>query len=166
MKKIGMELVKDITDAVLKKLETVPMKDVLVGVPAAETTRTSEESGSITNAMLGYIHENGAPEVNIPPRPFLVPGIREAKEEIANYLEQAGKAAVDGRIDIMDRALHAAGLVAQTSVKQKITEGPFIPLKASTLSARRRRGHKGTRPLIETSQLHNSITYVIRNKKD
>lgn len=166
MAKSGLEIIKDITAEVLSKLESLPLKDVLVGVPNAKAGRKDEESGHINNALIGYINEYGAPEMNIPARPHLIPGIRDARDDITEYLEQAGKAALDGRTESVDRALNAAGLVAQTAVKKRITAGIPPELKASTLAARRRRKHKGTTPLIETGQYRNSITYVIRTKKD
>src|SRR5882724_12416208 len=49
---------------------------VMVGIPSDKAAR----KGKINNAQLGYIHEFGAPEVNIPPRPFLVPGVQGAQD--------------------------------------------------------------------------------------
>ena len=76
----------------------------------------------------------------------------------------------------------AAGLVAQNGIKDIITAGNFEPLALSTVRARAKRGSAGalaeiqsrdagnapnsenTRPLIDTGQLRNSISFVIRGK--
>lgn len=150
---------------VLKGINNLPDRRVLVGIPEDKTDRDdSHDVAYITNAVLGYIHENGAPEANIPARPFLVPGIREARTQITSYLAQAGQAVLAGDSGKADRAMHAAGLVAQASVRNKIQTGPFLPLAPGTLAARRARGRTGTKPLLDTAQMRNAITYVIRNK--
>jgi len=165
-------------------------RDVLVGVPEAKTERQAEEKRRpVTNALIGYAMEFGLPDQNVPARPHLLPGIKAANEGVAKYLGQAGKAALVGDTAGVDRALHAAGLLASASVKRKITEGPFEPLAPATIAARfRQRGTKsrrkgeefyralvaggmeawaaqefaGIHPLINTGQYRNSITYVVR----
>ncbi len=160
MIKSGMTVKRDRVKKVWESISKLPATQVLVGVPSERAPR--EEGEPITNAELGYIHEFGAPDANIPARPFLFPGIREAKGRFARYLKQGAQGALDGDQGRVDRALSAAGQVAASSVQRKITTGPFAPLAASTLAARRRRGRKGTRPLIDTGQLRRAITWVLR----
>ena len=65
-------------------------------------------------------------------------------------------------------ALHRVGLTAQNSVRRVINAGVAPPLAASTLRSRRTRKvakRTGTVALIDTGQLRNSITYVIRPKR-
>jgi hypothetical protein len=148
-----------------KLLENLTHKEVLVGVPAAKASRKEPQAN---NAMLAYIHDNGSPLAHIPPRPFLCAGIEQNKEQITKYMEQAGKAALDNDEPRMERALNAMGLAAQKAVRRKIQTGPFTPLKASTIRARKRR-HKSRKntsvtPLIDTSQLLQSINFVIVKK--
>jgi phage gpG-like protein len=137
---------------------------VLVGIPADHALRKPEpgEASAPNNAMLGFIHENGSPASNIPARPFLVPGIQEAKEPIADLLEgDIKKTLTTGGGRSPEQTLHAVGILAQNAVRKKIVDGPFAPLKPKTLAARRRKGRKGTKPLIDTGQLKNAITYVV-----
>lgn len=156
--KSGVFITKDRLKKVLGAIATLPAHDVLVGVPGD----TSDRSGAITNAALAYIHDNGAPEANIPARPFMRPGIADAKTDIADRFKQVGTSLLSGNQGGAERALHAAGLAAQASIRRKINTGPFLPLAPSTLAARRRRGRTGDKPLIDTGQLRNSITYVVR----
>lgn len=134
--------------------------DVLVGVPADKTTRKDV----MTNASLAYIHDQGSPAANIPARPFMRPGIMEVKDFIAKELEKGARGAMHGDAGAVDIALNRAGLKAQASIRGKINEGIAPELAESTLAARRARGRTGTKPLVDTGQLRNSINYVVRKK--
>ncbi len=160
------------TDAIMRALQKLAKLQVLVGIPSEKNTRTD---GPIGNASLGYIHEMGSPARNIPARPFLKPGIENSKDKWTDYLEQACKAALAGKEGVMQRALEAAGQTAVNSVKGTITAGIPPPLKPATIAARKRhKGGKGLRkalaaggatPLIDSGQLLNSITYVVRERR-
>ena len=134
--------------------------DVLVGVPADKITRKDV----MTNASLAYIHDQGSPAANIPARPFMRPGIMEVKDFIAKELEKGARGAMNGDAGAVDIALNRAGLKAQASIRGKINEGIAPELAPSTLAARRARGRTGTKPLVDTGQLRNSINYVVRKK--
>lgn len=166
--------------AVVKGIRSLVKKQVLVGIPDNTTDR--DESGSMNNATLGYIHEFGSPAQNIPERPFLIPGIKDSDGRIEKQLQKATDAALSGKRSQVDTYLEAAGIAGQNSVKRKINSGEFAPLSDATLRARAARGRKGAkvelqsraegngpdnsnaRPLIDTGQLRNAITYVVRGK--
>jgi hypothetical protein len=183
----GVYVTKDTVTAMVQGTAHVPDRQVLVGIPEERTTRAGE--GEMTNAALGYLHENGAPEANIPARPHLIPGIREAQGKIVEYLRQAAKAAMDDNDALAERALHAAGITAVSSIQRVLQAGVPPPLADSTLRRRARRkagkGHRinkgaaaelaaraagataGTanaKPLIDTAQLLRSYTHVLREK--
>lgn len=158
-----MLTVKDNVEAALKAIRKLTENQALVGIPADNNQR--QQTGQpITNAALGYIHENGSPAQNIPARPFLVPGVTNAQPRTIDLLTQGAKAALDGDAGAMDRALNAAGLNAVSEVKRKITAGIPPPLKRPRRRKGRPRGGQQT-PLIDTGQLLNSITYVVRKRK-
>lgn len=158
---MSVTVLKDNTAAVLRTVQEMASKRVLIGIPAEKAARKGDP---ITNASLGYIHENGSPARNIPARPFLKPGVEQVASKCADVLGKFAKTAFNNPSDI-DKGLNAAGLIAQTSVKKRIVSGEgFAPLKAGTIAARKRVGAKGTKPLIRTGQLLNSITYVVREK--
>ena len=159
--KIGTTIVIDRVDDVVKSVRALGTQRTLVGIPSSTAGRRDVP---ITNAAIGYIHEFGAPEENIPPRPFLIPGVASAMDRIRKMLGTAARQAVSGNRQALDRALHAIGLVAVSAVRKKITDGPFAPLAESTLASRRARGVTRTKPLIDTGQLRQGITYVIRRR--
>jgi hypothetical protein len=147
-----------------KALEFLLKREVLVGIPAASATRDPApgETTAASNALIGYVMEYGSPAQNIPARPFVHPGIANAREGIQIHLKKAGQIALSGKPDEISQELEKVGLIAATSVQKAITDGPFEPLKPATLAARRRRGRTGDRPLIDTGQLRRAITYVVR----
>ena len=146
---------------VLESIDRLTRSRVLVGIPEDKSGR----SEAMTNASIGYIMENGAPEANIPARPHLVPAIKEIQGKIGTRFKSMAKKAVTLGTDsssIVESGLNGIGLIAQAAVRKKITDGPFIPLKKSTIAARKRKGFSGTKPLIRTGQYRNAISYVIR----
>lgn len=141
---------------------------VLVGVPAEEALRRpepGEKSGPINNAALAWIHDHGAPGANIPARPFMGPGIANVQPAVTAEFRRCASSLLSGAPVDVTVTLRRVGLIAQDAIKLKINIGPFIPLAPATLAARRRRGRTGTTPLIDSAQMRNSITFVIRSAR-
>lgn len=154
-----MQVTVDITARVMVNIRELPSEKLLVGIPAEENARGEE----IGNAALGFIHENGSPARNIPPRPFLVPGMKDAEPQAVAMLEKPAADALTKGKDALAKGYERAGLVCQAAVKKRIvSQEGFAPLSTRTIAARQRKGYKGTKALIRTGQLLNSITYVIR----
>lgn len=153
----GMQMITDALPDLLRRLASVAQRDVLVGVPAGE----ARDDGP-SNAEIGYQNEFGSPANNIPARPHLLPGVAAVQDKVAAKLTQAADAAASGRVSDAGRRLHAAGLLAQNSVRRTLTTTAYRPLSERTLAERRARGRTGTKPLIDTGQYRRSITYVVR----
>lgn len=153
---------KDILPDVLRRVQDLTNKRVLVGIPTAEDAR--DDGSPIGNAAIGYIQEFGEPEHNIPARPFLIPGVRAVQGKTIERLRKAGEAALAGGDPVPQ--MTAAGLEAEASVKELITSIIPPPLSPRTLAERKAAGFKGTTPLIRSGELRNSITHVIEDKRD
>jgi len=175
----GLKVIFDRTSEVLAAVRTLTNTRVLVGVPAEKASR----NGPILNSQLAYIHDNGAPEANIPARPFMKPGIKDVQNQIEEGLRKAGDLALGkGGAAAVERQFERIGTLASVAIKNKISAGIPPPLKESTLRARAARGRKGAKkelerraqgqaaslefaiPLIDTGAMRNSITYVVRKK--
>ena len=172
----GLEIKVDKLDSIVAEINKLVAIDVMVGIPASANARDDD----MNNAALGYLHETGSPAANIPARPFLVPGVAGAVDKYEAQLLKAIRAALDGMPKKMRAHLDAAGIIAAQAAKDMIDRGDFAPLSIPTLQARARRGRKGAqaelasraagnapnaanaRPLIDTGQMRNSITYVLR----
>lgn len=154
-------------------LKFAARQKVLIGIPAEKAGRSD---GAMDNATLGYIHEYGAPEANIPARPFLGPGIEASEAIIVAELRRAAEKAItlatDGDVAGGKAAItegqHRIGLKTVSTIQGRITAGLSPPLLDRTVYARlhrkkNRRSGPDMKPLIDTGKLLASITYVIRN---
>lgn len=152
----------DKTPAVLKSLKAMKGAQVLIGVPSSADGRSGEAIG---NAALAYINDRGAPSANIPARPFLVVGVEAGLEKATKALKVYAAKGLDNPEQI-DKGLAAAGMICRDAVKARIvSQEGFKPLSPTTLKMRKARGFTGTKALIVTASLLNSITYVVERKK-
>lgn len=184
----GMKTTVDNLGRLKRDLALLASVEVLVGFPEDTTQRTdAEEDREITNAAIAYIQDNGAPEQNIPARPFMRPGMDDAKPKVINKFIQLARALVSGKYpdpkNLVEVGFQQVGLLAQAALRKKINEGIPPPLSEYTLRQRAARGRKGAKeelanrakglapstqlakPLIDTAQLRNAVNYVIRNRK-
>jgi hypothetical protein len=167
MAKSPVTIKTDLVDEVMKQIRALSKNEVLIGVPdenAGRDPEPGEEKEPISNAEIGYVMEFGLPEKNIPARPFLVPGMQNATDKIGTVMQAGAVKALKGDKEATGMTMNKAGLIAQSAVRGKITDGPFIPLAPKTLAQRKARGRTGEKPLLDTGQLRNSINYVIRPK--
>jgi hypothetical protein len=177
-KERGVEVTIDKTADVAAAIKRLTKTKVLVGFPQSTSRR---DEGKLSNAELAYIHENGAPEVNIPARPFLVPGVRKIQDTVTvPGFKKAGQLAFAGDWAGAERTLGVVGQKAADSARDTITAGLEPPLKPGTVAGRLRRlaGYQkagsqkrsqmlaqaltNAKPLIDTGQLMRAITWVIR----
>lgn len=182
--KVTADSVEELRDMLRQLVE----KEVLVGFPEDTTARDpslqTQSAPDITNAALGYIHDNGQPEQNIPARPFMYPGMANAKEAATRHLAWTARQVLNRTgVDAIDQGFNRVGLSVQAAVRRKINEGVPPPLSEWTLRDRARRGRKGAKqelanraaglpastdlakPLVDTGQLRNAVNYVIRKRK-
>jgi hypothetical protein len=183
--KNNLHIVEDNTSHIMNTLMGLSHVQVLIGVADDASQEEKHYAGGkqgtdkrddvggvpseIDNSTLAYIHENGSPINNIPPRPFLKPGIQGSKERWINHMAAAGKAAMEGNKHEMDLSLNRAGMIALLAVKNTITAGIPPPLAPRTVAARKAKhptrkaqSAKDMTPLVDTGQMLNSLTYVIR----
>lgn len=141
----GVRVTKQSWQGVLENVQLLAGLEILVGFPEDTSKRDEDptddpEKRGITNAALGYIHDNGAPEVNIPARPFMSPAMEENEEKIRKAMSGALKQAMKGDAVKMEQAMIAAGLVTKLGIQKKINEGIPPPLSEYTLKKRAARG--------------------------
>lgn len=175
--KTGVRTVLDKTADLRKAMSALISQEVLVGIPADKSARDDDQA---TNAEVGYIHETGSPLRNIPARPFLGPGIKKSQDKVVEQLKHGAQQALDGNPGGVARALNRAGVIAQNSVRAHFVDNDWPPLDEKTLDKRppavrdesgrivkrgkSRRERGAVNPLIDTSQLRKSVTYVLRKR--
>lgn len=187
----GVKLIKDQAVQHVEAVEVLLRNEILVGFPEENADRDPSESSlsgpnGPTNAALGWIHDHGAPEANIPARPFMDPGIQSTRDDLTAQfgalLEKVTHVGGLSPVQVTQR-LHRIGLAASVGIKNKINEGIPPPLAEATLLKRANRGVKGrkgaqmelanrakgeapstqfAKPLVDTGQMRNAVNYVIR----
>jgi hypothetical protein len=148
-------------------------RSVLVGVPAgvehtafkadvtfdngkkAKVTVKHDAGGGTSMATIAAVHEFGSPEQGIPERSFLRGGIRRAAPKLNAVNIDSLRKVLLGKMTI-EQALEKLGVVAVGEVKREFVVGSFVPLKPETI---KRKG--STRPLIDTGNLRQAVTYVV-----
>lgn len=158
-----IDLEFDITARLVREIEAIVGKEVLVGIPASADDRGKE----LGNVARGYLNEFGEPSTNLPARAHLVPGVEKALGPIEKVLEDGIKKALGGITGASVIALEKAGFLAENSVKDLITSVIPPPLAQRTIENRRKRaknkrGAVTTVPLIDTGEYRRAITHVIR----
>jgi hypothetical protein len=158
-----MKVTKDFTEEFQAAIRRFKNDNVLVGIPAENTER--EEGREINNATILAINHFGSEANNIPPRPVLAIGIKNAQPKIAEQFKLMAQNVLKKGISALDRYYERAGIIAANSVKKAINdqegfEGP----SAATLKAREAAGFKGTKSLVVTGQTRNAITSVVKRK--
>lgn len=141
------------------QLDRVGSMEVLVGIPM---DRTQRRGAKINNASLMYIQTHGSPARNIPPRAVIEPAIEdpENRSRIERELGEAVAALLDKKPEIARRHLDRAGLAGMNAAKGWFTNNKngWPPNKPAVI---KRKG--SSRPLIDTGQLRQAITYVVTN---
>lgn len=160
--KVTSDFTKQFNDIISK----FKRDSVLVGIPAEKGDR--RDGDPITNAALLAINNFGSPANNIPARPVMEVGIRNAQDALAEQFKKAAKEALKKGISALDVYYERAGMIASNSIKKAINDQDFDgapgPSEA-TLRARQyigKTGFKGTKSLVVTGQMRNAITYVVK----
>lgn len=148
---------KELTGRVRRAIDFWTKNQVLVGVPEEESAR--KENDGHTNASLLYFHSKGSPIQRIPARPVLEIGIKNAAPVVEEILKNGMQAALNGSVEGAEQALNRAGMFASNKVKEVFGSSELVPNRPMTIEM------KGSdAPLIDTGQLRNAITFVVRKK--
>lgn len=166
--------------------------EVLVGFPEG-TAGDGRDPKEPTNPQLAYIHDNGAPEANIPARAFMVPAIEGVKDKAEAKLAETMRAVVlkGGGAEAADAGLAQTGILAAVAIQMQIATGPPPPLSKRTLEARAKGGRKDgggarkgaiqelanraagmpastelAKPLNDTGALRAAATYAVRSRRN
>jgi hypothetical protein len=157
----GTKTEVDKTPAVMAALKSLEGRRVLVGFPRETANR---DDGELSNPSRAYILNYGAPESNIPARPFMEPGIVAARDKIERYFRGAADSVMAGKPEAAEKGLNAAGLTAVASIKDKINSNLPPPLAARTIAERKARGVTRTNTLVDTGEMRNAVTYLVEKE--
>jgi phage gpG-like protein len=143
-------------------LEALAGLELTIGVHGKDRERSKGDP--LTNPELAAVHEFGADfeqggrRVVIPARSFLRATVDEKGDAIGQVIDRA----VDDVAELRKRAATAMsdiGLEIQGMIQQRIADGIGPPLQPATIKRK-----KSSKPLIDTGQLRQSITFVVKAK--
>jgi len=112
-----------------------------------------QHEGGISNAQLGAVLNYG--NERIPPRPWLVPGVRSATPDIIDTIADGVKSGLS-----QDQIMNQVGAIAAGGVQQYMTDLKEPPNSPYTIQ------QKGSdNPLIDTGALRASVTWKVTSDK-
>ena len=130
--------------------------NVSVGYFGSDTHRPSITSGSpnpITMSSLAAIHELG---LGVPKRAFIEPSLQKNRAKYIKYVGRQITPIIRGR-QSMNAAWQGLGLMAVADIQKYMVTAQFTPLAPSTIA---RKG--SSKPLIDTGQMRQAITYRVK----
>lgn len=182
----SVAITKDLTQDLMKSLKELGNKVVCVGIPEEENIHRKDgitnaqlmyihnhgvrdfemrkamqhdlDNGmKYSKAHELYVHENGSPLWQVPPRPILEPALDDGKELLSEQLKEAALAILDGGNVAVE--LQEVGLLGQNIVRDWFTNpsNKWAPNSSNTV---KRKGSDN--PLIDSGELRKSITFVIK----
>ena len=161
----GWEVVESASKMVrnIQLLDFMKENEVYVGIQQKESKREDEQ---ITNAELLFIHTNGSPINNIPPRPVIEPAIKHDSERLSAMMKKAAQLVLAGKIDDAIIQLKRTGMRGQNVSRNWFVnpENNWPPNSPSVTDEKRKKGSTNPRPLIDTGELRKSITYFVKTK--
>ncbi len=138
--------------AEVKLLEQLTVK---IGFPAGKPIATASSTGSGHEPFKDMAEVASIALVNDSSRPFLNPAVIQGKKRIsAAYLQAARK--VFEKSITAEAGAAIVGEAGAAVVKKYIRDNPHKPIQAATA---KRKG--STKPLIDTGQMLNSVTYKV-----
>lgn len=114
-------------------------------------------------SLVAMVQEFGAPEKNIPPRPFMRPAKMEHAQEWKELFQKGAKAIHKGRKTEED-ILNELGDQIISDIRSAIMDVHFPPLKEQTLKARRGKGNYSDKPLIDTQRMFDTLDKRVEMK--
>lgn len=163
MRNPTLTITEDFTDKFNDIVKAFKKDAVLVGIPQDKTQRKTHDM--INNATLLAINNFGSAAANIPARPVMNIGIKNAQADIAEQFKLAVQKSFQQGINALNIYYNRAGIIASNSIKKAINSQEGIDGPAeSTLATRKSQGFSGTKALIVTGQMRNAITYVVKSE--
>lgn len=139
----------------LERFREIGKPKVYIGVPAS---KNGMHEGGINMATLLALHVLGAPSRGIPQRDPLRPPLIANAQRYSDLLAIGLKNALANGTD-PKLVYEKIGIVAANDVKDYFITGNFKALSEKTIKAK-----GSSKPLLDTGELRNSISYEVRNK--
>lgn len=137
---------------IVENVRSMGLNKLEVGLPSGGRHSASD----LSMHELGMVHEYGSPTRGIPARPFIEPPIKDNTEKYKGIMRNQASRLIFRRTSL-DNALSLVGEAAKADIQKYMLSASFTPLSAATIE---RKG--SSKPLIDTGQMRNAITYEIK----
>jgi hypothetical protein len=121
------------------------------GLPDSPKGKPATEMSEV--ATIAAFHEFGT--ARIPERPFFRQALDGNREALKEFIDNQYSKVMQGKQSTND-GLERVGQFLSSKIKGSIRSGNFEPLAKSTIDSK-----GSTKPLIDTGQMINSVTYVV-----
>lgn len=164
----GQSDLKPLLDRLSKEIRGAHVK---VGVLGSKASRDSDDNSPATNIEIAIYNEFGTD--SIPERPFLRTTFAKHRQEMVEHLARLLTAVVERGYDVK-AGLNIIGLDLSAKVQALIRQGSELtPNAPATIAAKLAKGKwrktpakEAPRPLIDSGQLVNSISYSVGRQGD
>lgn len=141
----------------LRELEELAKLEAFVGYKYGES---KEENGADTAEVAAY-NELGAPEINIPSRPFMRNAVDNNMDKINAMAERQARRIYNGAT--AEECLKEMGEYGVRLIREEIRDGDFVENAKETIRRKSRR-KSPVRPLIDRATMREVVRYVVRPK--
>lgn len=138
----------------LDKCKELAKRQIACGYPAGKA-QAYPDGTPVASVAAAHVYGNGVPVRNF--MAYAKPGILHVTRPI---LAEAAKQVVQGDASAVDALQNAAGLAAVGEIKNAIVQGDYEPNSPVTIALK-----GSSKPLIDTSHMLQSTTYVVREKR-
>ena len=140
---------------IVRRLRFLVKSKIYVGVQGENITR--KDSDEPTNVQIAIKNEFGTEK--IPERSFIRASVRENAKKYNNFNRTTFNKILKGEVFDINEALGKLGIVARDDM-----EGFGVALQSPPNSPTTIEKKGSANPLVATSQMLNSITYVVENE--
>jgi hypothetical protein len=130
-----------------KRMKQLGKKAAYVGLP-------DSTDGDLL--MRGAVHNFGSVSQNIPARPWLTEGANEGVDKYKQVARNKVPRVMDGTMTVQNY-YNLLGEIGKSEIQKYIRNGDFVPLAAATIEAK-----GSSKPLIDTGQMRNAVTYEVK----
>lgn len=162
----------------LKELQKLGDYDVYVGWPSSARSEQDENGKTVAIATYAKANNYGTytktsigKKVRIPARPFMAYAMNNEKyaDQREEVVQLGAKAIRRRRLDARE-VLELLGTKGVENVRHSIKFGPWKENAASTLIRKLKKAHGkdnglAPRPLIDTGQMIDRVTYVVKERQ-
>lgn len=118
-------------------------------------------SGNNPKNNLAYralLHQEPSPSSKIPRRPFMSNAMNKNESKIKDFGMAEYRKVVDGKQTLI-KAMDRIGVMHEGQMKKSFTEFTYVPNALITIVRK-----KSSRPLIDKSDMRNTIKYKVKTK--